>query len=390
MKSIIHWHENFYPIIGGGPAHIENLIYKLNPNYRHTILTNHIKNCSSIARFSKNSIIYRIPDILSLHDTKCSKLRIVSYPFRFINDTHCLYLKYKFLKKSQFNILHVHGVVFYKAILRLNRVIGRDVYQRIVDFSFVNKPKLLTLHNFFPGCTNSKITTDAYNHYINQFDNIICVDKHISDYCVEYSKERKITKRITYIPNSVDTSRFNYSSPQKKGKLKIGFVGRLSRTTDLDMLNKLISNLPRNMEIFMAVVGNVDVLGIPSSNDERVTILQNIPQSNMPNFYSHIDVLFNPFLYKGITRVTLEAMSCGRPVIMYNIGERYPLVHNLSGYIVEPDFHLIMNTLQHIHEHFTDVKYFGLCARNIIEKEFSNDIVMPKVEEIYKDLIHEK
>lgn len=387
MKTVLVWHENFYPKLGGGCSYIFNLVSSIS-DYKYIILTNYIKGYPQKEVFSENAIIYRFPKKFMLN-TKLSQKRFISFPFRVINNFLCLYSKYKFLLR-EFDLFHLHGVVFYNALLRLNKVFKKEIYQKVVNFSFVKQPKLLTLHNFFPDFTDDRTVIDAYNHYIDQFDNIICVDKHIYEYCISYSKQKGYIKKIWFIPNSIDTVDFNYLPLQSTGKLKIGFAGRLADTVDLDMLNQALEKLPDNMEFYFAISGHEKLLKIPKSAEGRVKVYINQPQKEMPNFYHNIDILFNPVLHKGITRVTLEAMACGRPVIMYKICDRDPIIDNVSGFLVQKNLEEIIYLLNFINRNPKLLDNIGYEARHKIEENYSNNVLFPQIANIYECLISSK
>ncbi len=118
-------------------------------------------------------------------------------------------------------------------------------------------------------------------------------------------------------------------------------------------------------------------------NDPRVHIYPNVKYEEMPNFYSSIDVLLNPGEFKyNMTRVTLEAMACGRPVIMFP-GSRYPLIDQKNGYIIEPDINAVLHLLNDINQDRMRLLKIGEESRKIIEKEFSTEVVIPKIRKIY-------
>lgn len=385
-KNIVVYTNGCCFSIGGGSSHRLNIIENIH-KFHYVLLCNKCENKHTSLMYKSNIEIIQFPRWIIPRSLSFPRKRIISYPARLINDFQTLYSKFSFLKNKNFNLLHAHGVAFYTAILQLNRLLKKNIYQKIVDFSFVKEPKLLTLHNFFPGFTKDTITVDAYNHYIDQFDNIICVDKHIYDYCSEYCEKRGYDKRIWFIPNSIDTKRFFYAPSRETGKFKVGFVGRLAGTVDLGMINQLLSRLPKEMVFYVAVTGDLSLIKVPKNIENRVNIFEDIPQFNMPKFYHSIDVLFNPILHKGITRVTLEAMACGRTVIMYKIGNKYPLIDGKTGYLADRDLDVIIKVLISIHNNPGILEQVGLNARKIVEEKFCNEAVIPKIKKIYNYLI---
>jgi len=392
MRRILHWHENFYPILGGGSSHIYNLMSSLN-DFEYIILTDPIRNYPKIEKMLPYATVYRVPKNKISDVSKFINSKLTKWTCKLIDDLYSLNSKKIFLKKQKFELFHLHGIVFYKAFIRLDSVLKKmlgnmSVYRELVDFGFVKQPKLLTVHNFFPGFTNDENVVENYNHYLNQFDNVICVDRHIYYYVMNYYKKReKNEKKIWYIPNSVDTRKFYYSPIPKRSKLRIGFVGRLAKTVDLSMLNRLLLSLSPNMELYMAVTGDLGLLEVPKSRRSFVKIYKHVHQDLMPLFYHDVDVVINPVLHPAITRVTLEAMSCGRPVIMYNNGDRYPLEHGKTGFFIERDWKTLFSLLEKLQKDRSYIEYLGLNARKVVEEHFSNEVIMPQIKKIYLDLL---
>ena len=386
MKEIIQWHENFYPTLGGGPAHLDNLISQLNATFKIKFITDYIQGTSPVDVYAENVDIYRFPP-KPLIPPKWLRKRYVSFPFGVVHELQTLRSKLKYLKKTHFDLLHVHGVALYRDILRLSTLLKKNIYQKMFNFSFIQKPKLLTLHNFFPGFTNDRTIIDIYNHYIHSFDNLICVDKQIYDYCVQYCQEGNSKKAIWFIPNSVDTKKFNYVPPRRSSKFKIGFVGRIANTVDVDMVNCLISHLPPGMEFSMAVTGDASLLKVPPSAEDGVKIIRDVPQQEMPSFYHQIDVLFNPVLHEGMTRVTLEAMACGRPVIMYKAASNRSCINEKNSFIIEKGFSALMTLLRLIANDYRQLEEMGKNASQFINEKLSNEVIIPQIEKIYNDLL---
>jgi glycosyltransferase involved in cell wall biosynthesis len=386
MKEIIQWHENFYPTLGGGPAHLDNLISQLNTTFKFKLITDYVSGTSPVDVYAKNVGIYRFPP-KPLIPPKWLRKRYVSIPCGVIHELQTWASKLKYLKKTHFDLIHVHGVALHREILRLSRLLKKDIYQKLFNFSFIQKTKLLTLHNFFPGFTTEKTTIDIYNHYIDSFDNIICVDKQIYDYCVQHCQGGNSKKAIWFIPNSIDTKKFFYAHPQPSPKFKIGFVGRIANTVDVEMINSLLSRLPKEMEFFIAVTGDVRLINIPQSVEDRVKIIQDVPQQEMPSFYHQLDVLFNPVLHQGMTRAALEAMACGRPVIMYRMGNKRPYIDEKNAFIIDKDVSALMTLLRLIANDCRKLEEMGKNASQFINEKLSNEVIIPQIEKIYNDLL---
>ena len=388
MSRIIHYINTIYPAIGGGSSHRDNLIRNL-PEYEFVVVSNTHSGSLTTDQHPKNVLIKRFPRHLLINPSnKFFNIRYISYPFRLIKDIQTIRSKLNYFKKSDFDLLHVHGVAFYQDLLRLNKITGVDIYERIVDFSEI-KPSLITLHNFFPSYTKDKITINAYNHYIDMFENIICVDEHIYTYVKQYTSSHFKNKNIWFIPNSVDINKFKFTPIKKTNKFRIGFIGRLSEERGVDLLVKLMKNLPNFVELHIVGAGDVDKFqrlhGI--IQNDQLHFYPNMLNERIPMFLNDIDLLFNPVVVEGISLATLESMASGRPVIMLNIGNRYPVINYETGYLINESIDELLDILEYIHTNFEEHILIGCNARQIIENEFSNEKIIPKIKEVYDNLM---
>ncbi|MCK5346974.1 MAG: glycosyltransferase family 4 protein, partial [Candidatus Heimdallarchaeota archaeon] len=200
---------------------------------------------------------------------------------------------------------------------------------------------------------------------------------------------------IWYVPNCVDVDRFNHTSISTDHKLKIGFVGRLEKSRGTSYLFDVIKNLPPNVEMYVLGAGNkMAIERFEGKIDtSKIHFEKNIPYEEMHKFYRKIDILFNPAGGSdpsgsyGISRASLESMSSGRPVIMLGEKERYPIIHGKTGYLVKPELKEILALLGHINDSRDELEEIAINGRIIIEKEFSNKVIIPKIEKIYEDIL---
>src|SRR5437899_2844818 len=112
----------------------------------------------------------------------------------------------------------------------------------------------------------------------------------------------------------------------------------------------------------------------------------NLDYFEMPSFYRSIDVLVNPFPGEGIGRTTLEAMSCGVPVIAVGKGQKYPVEDGKTGFLVPPKPEAIASAVRYLQENPDQTKAMGKAARARIVEEFSNPVLMPELYSVYADL----
>ena len=78
--------------------------------------------------------------------------------------------------------------------------------------------------------------TEAYNHYIDQFENIICLDKHIYDYCMDYISSTNTSKNVWLIPIPINTRAFSFKPLQNKYLDSAHHKKHLTKTKSISLL----------------------------------------------------------------------------------------------------------------------------------------------------------
>lgn len=152
------------------------------------------------------------------------------------------------------------------------------------------------------------------------------------------------TSKIVIIPPGVDISHF-YPIPEDEAKEFIGippcermllFVGRIEPLKGIDTLMQAIAVMkPNNLRVCLSVIGGEPEVGSEMENDEMVRLQdlrQNIGlddlvaflgkrrQDTLPYYYSAADVVVLPSFYESFGMVALEAMACGTPVVVSQVG----------------------------------------------------------------------
>jgi glycosyltransferase involved in cell wall biosynthesis len=96
-----------------------------------------------------------------------------------------------------------------------------------------------------------------------------------------------------------------------------------------------------------------------------------------------------PLLSESFGIVNVEAMACGTPVIASDIeGIRDIIESGKSGILVPPDDPIkLAEAIQFLLDN-DDIRIkFGAEGRKKVEKEFSWDVIVARLLEIYKEII---
>jgi len=370
----------------GGPNYINTLIRNLS-DYNHEVIAESVPGEPHQESLSENLSVNRFPKKPQIKLSILNKSKIYAYSERLFREVQSIQARMKYLRKSEFDFFFLLGLPMYTQIHRFRNIMKIDLHRQLANFSFIKKPKVLTLCNLPQDFDKKPGVTEAYNHYIDQFDNIICLDKHIYDYCANYISSSNVSKNLWFIPIPINTSVFSFKPFHYEGMLKVGFAGRLANTVDLEMINWFLSNMPSNIVFHLAVSGDINLIKIPNNVRKRVKLLTEVPPENMPSFYHDIHVLFNPTLHKGVPTVSLEAMACGCPVIMYNIGNKYLPDNGENGFLINQDKQEFIALLSELAENPEYLKKIGSQASVYIQEKCSTEVIIPQIKQIVNNLL---
>ena len=122
------------------------------------------------------------------------------------------------------------------------------------------------------------------------------------------------------------------SSPSTKAQSDIapviGFVGELRKKKGLEPLLSAYAQIGRQRPITLLIVGEVRqgddrklLEEFQSANPQLpITVTGYIPHSDLPSYYSLIDIFVHPSLRDGMPNAILEAMACEKAVIATAVG----------------------------------------------------------------------
>jgi glycosyltransferase involved in cell wall biosynthesis len=185
-------------------------------------------------------------------------------------------------------------------------------------------------------------------------------------------------RKITVIPNSVDTSLFSPQPELKKTKGRIIFVGRLNPIKNLHQLFMAVSQIP-GMSLVLVGAGELRLqleqlgkeLNIPV---EFKGLLRN---EAIPHEIQVSEIFILPSIQEGHPKALLEAMSCGAAVIGTNVpGINNLIQNNVNGLLCEPDAKSIKEAIECLSGDAELVEKLGNNARRYILDHFMLDKVV--------------
>ncbi len=189
--------------------------------------------------------------------------------------------------------------------------------------------------------------------------------------------------RLVY--HGVDLTQFSYLAfPRSTGPFRILSAGRLTHTKGFDrLIHACAIAKTQGVPIELTILGTgpiegelVDLAGIAGLSD----------QVHLPGWVSHSQVaeyLHDSHLFAlaadtnyddGLPNVVLEAMACGRPVLLSPLPAATEAVsQGVEGIIVRSadDVEAFAESIVHLHEERSEAEEMGKAARYGVEEKFN-------------------
>ncbi len=200
-------------------------------------------------------------------------------------------------------------------------------------------------------------TTFIKKHIFNRVECLLAVSRQLGD---EMSQRYGIQKNLRVIPNGIDSRMFcPMPGPVMKARLGldpddfiVGTVSRLDKVKNLDLFLDAAFQAGFPDRILIAGDGpereKLKKIVERHGAINRVMLLGN--RSDIPDVLNCMDVFVLPSKSEGMSNVVLEAMSCGIPVVAFDVGGNRELIDNeQGGYLIEPyDFGKFLNALNEL------------------------------------------
>jgi glycosyltransferase involved in cell wall biosynthesis len=216
--------------------------------------------------------------------------------------------------------------------------------------------------------------------------------------------------KFVEIPNGVDTKIFSPDVDGKKIRIENGirddaivllFIGVLDLAHHYRRVDLLINSLKKlnDKSIHLIVVGDgkeankyrelVDNLGLTS----LVHFLEKVPHNELPPVYAAADIFILPsVIQEAFPLVVLEAMACGKPVIVSNLpGVRSMIDDGENGYLVQPgNLHDLVNKIKLLLASSDRRREFGVRGRSKINKQYTWEVIILQLEKLYMKTLESK
>jgi glycosyltransferase involved in cell wall biosynthesis len=321
------------------------------------------------------------------------------------------------INKSNFDIINTHWI-------------GSETIS-IRDLSKIKKPLVMTLHDMWMFCgmehyynldqfemnfrwmSNSKVKKKYFfdlskfvfnkKRSINNIHHIVTPSRWLANYCSKSLILKK--KKITVIPNPVDTNIFKPQNPFKiKKKLNIKNNEKVilyGSSSSLDVeakgFHKLLKILTTVNKITKHKIKFI-IFGDTKKIDQYTIPLSTIncgyikDTKKLIELYSIADTLVMPSVLDNLPQIATEGQSCGCPIVAFETGGLPEIVdHNVNGFLTKKfDTRLFAKNIEKIFDmNGKNIKKFRNNARQKAKKEWDKSVISEKYIKLYKKILNE-
>lgn len=253
------------------------------------------------------------------------------------------------------------------------------------------------------GSENEKdLSTKIYKRKQKSFISKDITIVGLSRWITECAKESILfkNKKILNIPNPIDTNIFKPFDKEKARELrnfpkhkKLVLFGAINATQDprkgfYELYTAL--KLLKNPNIELVVFGSSQPQNAPEFGFKTHYLGHLHDDISLVTLYNAVDVMIVPSLQENLSNAIMESLSCGTPVVAFNIGGNPDMIeHQMNGYLAKP---FDPEDLAYGIDWVLNYKYYDeLCgnAREKVLKEFDSKVVANKYIELYKQVIGE-
>ncbi len=134
---------------------------------------------------------------------------------------------------------------------------------------------------------------------------------------------------------------------------------------------------PSGLATLEALVARLDLQG-------RIRFVPG--QSHLAAVYSALDLLVSASHSEGFSNVIAEAMACGTPCLVTDVGDSRAIVGETGGVVPPNDPEALCRMILALLK--DDLIQLGRAAQHRVESEFSSDVLALRTEEIIQTCIH--
>jgi glycosyltransferase involved in cell wall biosynthesis len=211
--------------------------------------------------------------------------------------------------------------------------------------------------------------------------------------------------RIQVIPNSINVTQYGSLPPNGLIRQKFGIpwdvkiilsLGRLHKIKGIDLLLFAFSDVIKHYSSVRLIIAGPDHGELNKLQKlVKELHLESVVLFTGPLYgeekvaaYNDADLFVLPSVYESFGNTVLEALACGTPVIV-TTGCHIANVVEKVGLVVERDSTLLSEAIIKSLENDELRYHFGERGRKMVFEEFSDEVVIKKIEDIYRTCIRD-
>ena len=303
-------------------------------------------------------------------------------------------------------------------------------FLRIETLKKIKQPIVWTLHDMWPftgGChyndecfkfqqscgncpvLNSERERDL-SHYVwerkrKSWEGVPIVVVATSHWIADMARSSSIFggQRIEVIPNGIDTevykpvdkgvARAAYNLPQEKHLILFSAFGATSdkRKGNQFLVQALekMSQLGWGAKTELIIIGASEPENPPDLGMKVHYIGQLHDEVSQVLLYSAADVVVAPSMQENLSNTVIEALSCGTPVVAFNIGGMPDMIdHQLNGYLAAPfDTNDLADGIMWVLENESRHDLLSKHARQIVLERYTLKAIANRYLALYQSIL---
>ena len=227
----------------------------------------------------------------------------------------------------------------------------------------------------------------------------------------QYLKMGVTEENIEIVPLGINLKEYDNLAPKGKFRAKHGianddklilFIGRIHKIKGLELLVKSFKLLKSYLKDDLKAYSNLR-LAIVGPDDGFLEELNNlIVQLNLkkdiiltgPLFEEDkksaiidSDIFVMPSKYESFTTSGLEAMACGKPLVLTKNNHIHDWVNNNVGFSCDYDEKSLANSIKKLLLDEKLIKKFGKRGKDLIKEKYNWDSVENQIKDIYSSIL---
>lgn len=301
-----------------------------------------------------------------------------------------LYKLINFIRKHNINIIHAH-------------LFGTNLYGFIAA-KLTGVKIIQTIHGEWDFASSKRRL--AYNFMKKHVDMFVVVSDFLE---TNFINKLNIPKeKICTIYNGIDSKAQNKLSSNLALKKQLGIetsshvvgsIGNIKPVKGYEFLiqsaKKIVKYFPKIIFIIVGEVTENNKL-YKSKLDKMIDefgLVQNIKflglRSDISDILTLLDLFVMPSKSEGLSLALLEAMAAEKIIVTTSVGGNCQLIkNNKNGILIPPEnAEALSDEIINVLKKKDSLEYLGANAKNLVDKQYSNKIMMNKYSKLYKTVV---